>query len=210
MSDREFRRYLDGEAGLDSLEGKARAEAEAWERLLDAFRSSEPAESVGAPHWLEDRVMAEIGALPEPGPAARAWSWLLRPRTVSVSPAMAGALAAAAVAVFLLVPGRSTVPDGGGPAVPGAVVYVEFILAAPGARSVAVGGDFDGWSGSHALEDPDGDGVWTGRVPVRPGLHAYMFLLDGSEWVTDPQASRYSDDGFGNRNAVLAVAAPST
>ena len=73
-----------------------------------------------------------------------------------------------------------------------------------------VGGDFDAWNGSYTLEDPDGDGVWTGRVPVEPGLHSYMFLLDGNEWVTDPRASRYNDDGFGNRNAVLAVAAPTT
>ena len=28
---------------------------------------------------------------------------------------------------------------------------------------------------------------------------------DGSEWQTDPRADRYQDDGFGNRNAVLAV-----
>jgi 1,4-alpha-glucan branching enzyme len=91
-----------------------------------------------------------------------------------------------------------------------AVVYVQFMLDAPGAQSVAVGGDFDAWGGTHTLEDPDGDGVWTGRVPVGPGLHTYMFLVDGSQWVTDPRASHYSDDGFGNRNAVLAVAAPAT
>jgi hypothetical protein len=34
-----------------------------------------------------------------------------------------------------------------------------------------------------------------------------MFLIDGTEWKTDPLADRYQDDGFGNRNAVLAVAA---
>jgi len=90
------------------------------------------------------------------------------------------------------------------------VVYVQFELKAPGARSVAVGGDFDDWSGASPLEDPDGDGIWTGRVAVRPGVYTYMFLVDGSDWVTDPEANRYTDDGFGNRNAVLAVAAPAT
>jgi 1,4-alpha-glucan branching enzyme len=73
---------------------------------------------------------------------------------------------------------------------------------------VAVTGDFDGWSASNVLADPDGDGVWTGRVPVRPGVHAYMFLVDGSSWVTDPRADRYAEDGFGNRNAILAVTEP--
>jgi hypothetical protein len=52
--------------------------------------------------------------------------------------------------------------------------------------------------------------VWTGRVPVRPGLHAYMFLVDDTTWMTDPRAERYAEDGFGNRNAILAVATPST
>jgi hypothetical protein len=50
--------------------------------------------------------------------------------------------------------------------------------------------------------------VWTGRVPLQPGVHQYMFVIDGTEWVTDPGAERWSDDGFGNRNAVLAVAPP--
>jgi 1,4-alpha-glucan branching enzyme len=90
------------------------------------------------------------------------------------------------------------------------VVYVQFVLDAPGAASVAVAGDFDGWGGSFELEDLNGDGVWSGRVPVQPGVHAYMFLVDGSTWMTDPRAERYTEDGFGNQNAILAVAMPST
>lgn len=207
MSTDEIRRYLDGDLPRDALARDARGEAEAWDRMLAAFRADAP--PTPAPHWLEDRVMAQIEALPEPAPLARAWRWLVRPQAVSFRPASLGLAAAAVLALLLLVPLGDTPP----PAVPdgaASVVYVQFSLRAPDARSVAVGGDFDLWRGSHALEDPDGDGVWTGRVPVEPGLHSYMFLVDGDEWVTDPGASRYSDDGFGNRNAVLAVAAPTT
>jgi 1,4-alpha-glucan branching enzyme len=101
--------------------------------------------------------------------------------------------------------------DGSGPANASvnpteSVVYVQFMLDAPGASSVSVAGDFSEWEPSFTLEDVDGDGVWTGRVPVQPGVHTYMFLIDGTEWRTDPRADRYRDDGFGNRNAVLAVA----
>lgn len=205
MSD-DIRRYLDGEVDLDALPADARAQAQAWDRMLDAFRPDGEIDS--APHWIEDRVMAEIDALPEPGALSRAWEWLLRPQPIRLSPGLVG-LAAAVVAAVVLLP-RDDVAPPTEAGVAEAVVYVQFVLDAPGARSVAVGGDFDEWSGSYALEDPDGDGVWSGRVPVEPGLHTYMFLLDGSEWVTDPQASRYNDDGFGNRNAVLAVAAPAT
>lgn len=202
------RRYLDDEIALSELDGDARAEAEAWRRMLDAYRGDT---TTTPPPWLEDRVMAEIEALPEPGRWSRALGWLLRPRPIQVRPLAAG-LAFAAVAALTLWAGRGRLPaTDGRPAAGGeAVVYVQFELTAPGARSVAVGGDFDGWSGTNPLEDPDGDGVWTGRVAVEPGLHSYMFLVDGSEWVTDPEATRYTDDGFGNRNAVLAVAAPTT
>jgi 1,4-alpha-glucan branching enzyme len=84
-------------------------------------------------------------------------------------------------------------------------VYVQFMLDAPSATSVAVAGDFTDWEPAFTLDDPDGDGIWAGRIPVRPGVHAYMFVVDETQWMTDPNAGRYQDDGFGNRNAVLAV-----
>jgi 1,4-alpha-glucan branching enzyme len=89
------------------------------------------------------------------------------------------------------------------------LVFVQFRVEAIGAESVAIAGDFTGWAPEHDLEDLNGDGIWTGRVPVRPGVHSYMFVIDGSNWITDPHAERYLEDGFGNRNAVLAVTAPS-
>lgn len=203
----DLRRYLDGEVRLEALPVDARPAAEAWGRLLEAFRVNVPGGP--APAWLEDRVMAEIEALPRPGALGRALGWLLRPQPLRVPPAVAG-LAFAAVVALLLVRGGGAPPPAGAGGGEGAapVVYVQFLYEAPGAASVSVGGDFDGWSGSFELADADGDGVWSGRVPVRPGVYTYMFLLDGSTWVTDPGAERYTDDGFGNRNAVLAVAEP--
>lgn len=184
-------------------------EHDTWERMIAAFRTTAPRGS--APPWLEQRIMSEIEAIPERGLLARAFDWLVRPARVPVSPLAAG-LVAAALAAVLVLPGRGTRPDAGTPTTDAspageAVVYVQFVLEAPGAASVAVAGDFSGWEPSFTLDDPDGDGVWTGRVPVEPGVHTYMFLIDGTQWRTDPRAERYRDDGFGNRNAVLAVAA---
>ena len=216
----ELHRHLDGEIPLDQLSPEARADAEAWERLLDPFRIESAPRS--APPWLETRVMAEIEALPARTGWGRIADWLTRSREVRISPLSGGLVAAALATVLLLswtgsespIPGTEATGDPGSSLVlaagqGGVTVYVQFALEAPGATSVSVGGDFDGWEGSHPLSDADGDGVWTGRVPVRPGLHAYMFLVDGSSWVTDPRADRYAEDGFGNRNALLAVAAPS-
>ena len=200
-------RYLDGDLPLEQLPAEARPEAAAWGRLLDSLRVQVPGGP--APAWLEDRVMAQIEALPESGHLSRAVSWLLRPQSMRVPPLATGLLAAA-IAALILWPSPPQPSATPGATAASAVVYVQFVLEAPGARSVAVGGDFDSWNGSFGLEDSDGDGVWTGRVAVEPGVHSYMFLVDGTEWVTDPRADRYSDDGFGNRNAVLAVAAPTT
>jgi len=195
--------HLDGEMPIDRLEETSQEEAEAWERLLGAYRTELPPHA--PPPWLETRVMAEIEALPEPGLGRRLGRWLTNPRPVRVSPLLVGITSAAVVAALLI--GRQVPPV----SVPGedVVVYVQFALDAPGASSVAVAGDFDGWAGSHTLEDLDGDGIWTARVPIQPGVHAYMFLVDESTWMTDPRAQRYAEDGFGNRNAILAVAAPS-
>lgn len=144
--------------------------------------------------------------------------WLVRPIRIPVPPV--AALAAAALLAVMLWPSeRPPAPTSGasGPVRPASLttpatgsprVYVELSLDAGDARSVAVAGDFTGWRPTVQLEDADGDGVWTALVPVTPGVHQYMFVVDGDRWVTDPDASRYVDDGFGHRNAVLAIAPP--
>jgi hypothetical protein len=201
-------RHLDGEVPVEHLEPAEREAADEWDRMVASFRTSAP--SGAAPPWLEQRVMAEIDALPGRGGLARLLAWMVRPAQVRVPPLAVG-LVAAGVALLLLVPRAGDAPVPGAAASSGgtaeAVVYVQFMLEAPTATSVAVAGDFNEWKPAFTLEDADGDGVWTGRVPVRPGVHGYMFLIDGTQWQTDPLADRYRDDGFGNRNAVLAVAA---
>ena len=173
-----------------------------WDRMVAAFRTAAPTGS--APPWLEQSVMAEIEALPARNPLVRAFDWLVRPAPIRVSPLMGG-LVMAAFATVILLRGSDTAPEVAAGTEGDAVVFVQFILDAPGAATVAVAGDFSEWEPAFDLDDADGDGVWTGRVPVQPGVHSYMFLIDGSEWLTDPRAERYQDDGFGNRNAVLAV-----
>ncbi len=196
--------YMDGDRELEELSPEARAEAEAWRRLTGELKADEPKQ---APPWMENAVMSEI-ALAE-APRVNVFDWLLRPRELRLSPLTSLAMAAAVVALFVMVPNRVPVTTPVGP-VAVTQILVEFSLEAPGATTVAVAGDFSGWETNFVLDDADGDGIWTGRVPITPGLHKYMFVIDGTVWVTDPGAQRYADDGFGNRNAVLAVAPPRT
>ena len=84
-------------------------------------------------------------------------------------------------------------------------VYVQFVVEAGAAESVHLAGDFSDWEPTISLDDSDGDGIWSGRVPLEPGVHEYMFVIDGSEWVPDPNAAASRDDGFGRQNSLLAV-----
>lgn len=203
----ELHQYLDGELALEALPDELRGEAARWDALLDAV--AELGNEV-APPWLETAIMAR---LPErrSGAAARALSWLLRPRAVQVRPVFALALAAILVlgaSLWQLLGPDDAASFAAGAAGADPVVYVQFVYAGPADGSVSVAGDFNQWQpDTYMLSDADGDGVWTGFFPVSPGVHKYMFVVNGQEWVTDPRAQRYVDDGFGMRNAILSVSA---
>ncbi|HEX9109819.1 MAG TPA: isoamylase early set domain-containing protein [Longimicrobiales bacterium] len=231
----DLQRYLDGEISADALPPELRQEAREWDTLLDDALAL-PRES--APAWLESRVMASLPPLPgAAGRRAarregwgRAFGWLLRPQAITLRPATVLAGAAALAGVLALWPRTTPAPGAGGvaavaPATPPAseatsatnasgpaqasVVYVQFTLTAPTARSVEVAGDFNGWQPQRAeLRDPEGDGVWSAMIPVAAGVHKYMFVIDGRRWVSDPHAHRFVDDGFGMKNSLIAVAPP--
>jgi hypothetical protein len=85
-------------------------------------------------------------------------------------------------------------------------VEVTFTISGINANQIAVAGDFNGWNTSaNQLEDPDGDGIWTGKMQLEPGRYEYMLVVDDGKWVTDPNAKVYADDGFGSKNAVLFI-----
>ncbi len=197
-------RYLDGEVELDALAPEVRHEAEAWDALIADVRQ---AGATGAPVGLESQIMATVRDRTRT-PWSRVADWWLHPHTVRVRPWI-GLAAAAALAALWLLPSPARTPEapvGAATAMVGEeAVYVQFTLAAPEARAVAVAGDFSDWAPDYELADPDGDGIWSGRVRLSPGIHKYMFVIDGAEWITDPNAEQYVEDAFGNRNSVLAI-----
>lgn len=212
---RDLQRYLDGELSREELTPELQAQADLFERQLRAFSRTQP----GTPPWLEKRVMMALPAAPQASPWRRAWAWLIEPKQIRLSP-LTASLAMAALAGLLLLPQEPAVTPAAAPAPQSTgalpvsasnVTYVQFVLAAKGAKSVAVAGDFNDWQQEGVeLRDTDGDGVWTALVALRPGLHKYMFLVDGERWQTDPEAEGYVDDGFGMRNAVITVTPPPT
>jgi hypothetical protein len=210
----EIQRYLDGDIELSALPRELRAQAEAWDALLGAERAD-----AAAPPWLESRIMSQVHALPAHSRWRGALDWLVAAHSIRIRPITVFASGFALVLLALLA-GRATSPSpirtmALNPAAPAPgtaahpVVYVQFALAAREASSVSVAGDFTDWDPSRVkLQDQNGDGVWTATVAVPPGNHKYMFVVDGKRWVTDPRAERYADDGFGMKNALIAVANP--
>ena len=84
------------------------------------------------------------------------------------------------------------------------VVKVRFVLDRPGARAVSLAGDFTKWKSRVPLER-QADGTWQAEVRLAPGEYEYAFVVDDDQWIQDPAAARFRNDGFGGRNAVLLV-----
>lgn len=83
-------------------------------------------------------------------------------------------------------------------------VMLRFVYFDENANSVSVAGDFSDWEPIELSKQiVNGEEVWTGLVSMSRGEHNYMFVKNGSEWVTDPLAPIHRDDGFGNKNAVV-------
>lgn len=211
---KQLQAYLDGDLPRSALPPELLEEADRWAEL-DAAAAGLRSEV--APPWLETRVMANL-----PAEIARPWwrhaiGWLVQPQPVQVRPgslALGGAAAVAAVMLLnqpepatVYAPVNNTVQQVSNTGAP--VIYVQFAFADRTAKSISVAGDFNDWDAAATqLRDTDGDGVWTGLIALRPGRHKYMFVVDGERWVTDPEAESYVDDGFGMRNAVIAITPP--
>ena len=84
---------------------------------------------------------------------------------------------------------------------------VRFMLMDSEARSVALAGSFNEWStSSHPLaRDARSPRTWTIVVALPPGEHHFMYVVDGTRWVSPPFAEDYVDDGFGSKNGVVVV-----
>lgn len=151
----------------------------------------------------------------------RGWRWAATPRPFMVSPlavlAAAAALTAIVVGTTLALGGgranaprgMATVPSNGAPQPAGGVV--RFVVAAPGARSVTLVGDFNAWntSATPLARDPVA-GVWTVTVSLEPGTYQYAFVVDGTAWLADPSAALELRDEFGTPSSLVTVRPRST
>ncbi len=201
--DDQLDRYLSGDISLGDLPEELRLEEARLRGLVESL-----GEDVRAPLALRDAVMREVAAIPVPL-WRRIADWCLRPYTVRLRPAVGAMAFATLAAVLFLWPGW--VPTDDPAAAAGASqVVTRFIFVAGEASSVHLTGDFSSWSRDGIeLEDLRGMGIWTADVPLAPGVYQYTFIVNGTEWRSDPRAVSQVDDGFGQVNSVVIVSAES-
>ena len=60
----------------------------------------------------------------------------------------------------------------------------EFKYKAPDAKTVELMGEWADWKAIPMTKGDDG--VWTAKVTLSPGTYGYKFLVDGKDWVFDP------------------------
>ncbi|HEY7445916.1 MAG TPA: isoamylase early set domain-containing protein [Vicinamibacterales bacterium] len=175
--------------------------------LVKVDRLARPAVPEGFVASVMDRTAPETKTFV----VRRATEALWMPRVLRWN--LAGAMVAACV-TLLVAAGVVTRVLPGLPDTPGAVtppapiaspVLVRLVVLQPGARTVEVAGDFNGWDPTRTPLEQLSSGAWTVTLPLVPGRYEYMFVVDGKEWIADPFALEQNDDGFGSRNAVLDV-----
>ena len=76
---------------------------------------------------------------------------------------------------------------------------------AGGATSVALAGEFNGWSTTTDSMTKQADGTWTIAKKLAPGTYAYKFVVNGTTWKQDDANSEAKDDGFGGKNSLVTV-----
>lgn len=204
--DERIRRYVEGEL---TPEGRTAFEKElatdpALRSEVDGLRALVAEARSLPPHQAPPDLVARVRARAQLGGSGIGWEPSGRRRRALLMwvPATAAAAVLLALALFglqtrlhpTLAPTRR----------PELTASVTFRLHAPGAHEVAVVGDFNHWQvGAIRLTDPDGNGTWSATVRVPRGRHQYQFVIDGKQWLPDPEAPLEVDDGFGNKNSVL-------
>jgi len=76
----------------------------------------------------------------------------------------------------------------------------------PGAK-VHVAGTFNDWDPKgRKLSDPEGTGVFSTSMLLKPGHYQYKFVVDGT-WHLDPENERYEFGGAGTNSAIQVLPA---
>jgi hypothetical protein len=83
---------------------------------------------------------------------------------------------------------------GGTEKVPGGI---EFTYYDPSAYSVSLAGSFNSWDARANPMEKDEEGTWRVIVPLGTGTYEYKFVVNGADWMADPDNPKVVGD-YGN------------
>ena len=200
--DPKLQQYLDGELPAEAVDSAELSDAE---RLLEAAAAYSDGLDVPGPE-IDRAVMSSIRVRGQEEHQSL-WNWLFKPQVYRIRPALVVAVVIVLVA-FGTVGGtlRNRTQFAIESSADQSEILVRFELVAPTANTVSLSGSFNEWQpdGVQLTRNPE-TGIWSGTIPLRPGEHQYMFVIDGAEWIPDPDAHAQVDDGFGQTNSVIVV-----
>ena len=86
-------------------------------------------------------------------------------------------------------------------------VTIRFEISAPAVNSVHLAGSFNDWNDkSYALKRIGSSDTWEISLRLPKGnFYVYNFVLDGEQWVVDPNSPLTVDDGFGSASSLLRL-----
>ncbi len=83
----------------------------------------------------------------------------------------------------------------------------SFQITLPEAESVALVGDFNGWSDTATPMKKNKSGVWKVDLALEEGEYQFRYLVNQSEWYNDEDVSAVPNI-FGSENSVVKVSFP--
>jgi hypothetical protein len=88
----------------------------------------------------------------------------------------------------------------------GGLVEIIFTYDEPDTDAMGVIGSFDGWVVPGEPMERNEDGLWEYRLTANATDEiTYKFYHEG-DWITDPDAPEFKDDGYGGENGLIIVA----
>lgn len=75
-----------------------------------------------------------------------------------------------------------------------------------GVQSIGLAGEFNNWSPDELFLKRAKDGSWSTTLDLEPHReYQFRYVIDGTEWINDPEADRYVPNGIGTENSVIAL-----
>lgn len=82
---------------------------------------------------------------------------------------------------------------------------VKILFFSDTAKDVSLVGDFNNWGSEPLALVNVRNGTWEAELELLPGMYQYNLVVDGEDWVSNPNSKGEVPDGFGGTNSVVIV-----